>query len=63
MWRYGTPLPAGIEYHELPRRLLSELPPPPEAHRYVRIAADVLLIAIGTQIVVDAIEDLGQQLR
>ena len=31
---------------------------PPSGHKYVRVAADILLIAIGTGLVVDAIEDL-----
>jgi len=33
---------------------------PPAGHRYVRVAADILLIAVGTAMVVDAIEDLGK---
>jgi Ni/Co efflux regulator RcnB len=35
------------------------LGPPPPRHRYVRVAADILLIAIGTGLVIDSIEDLG----
>ncbi len=31
---------------------------PPAGYKYVRVANDILLIAIGTSIVVDAIEDL-----
>jgi Ni/Co efflux regulator RcnB len=34
------------------------LPPPPPRHRYVRVAGDILLIAVGASIVVDAIEDI-----
>ena len=33
---------------------------PPEGHRYVRVAADILLIAVGTGMVVDALEDLNR---
>jgi Ni/Co efflux regulator RcnB len=33
---------------------------PPEGHKFVRVASDILLIAIGTSLVVDAIEDLGR---
>jgi Ni/Co efflux regulator RcnB len=33
---------------------------PPAGHRYVRVAADILLIAVGTGMVVDAIEDIGR---
>ncbi len=59
-WRRGEPLPAGIVYYDLPPVLLGRLPPPPPHHRYVRVAGDILLIAIGTAMVVDAIEDLGR---
>jgi Ni/Co efflux regulator RcnB len=34
------------------------LPPPPAGHRYVRVAADILLIAVGSSMVIDALEDL-----
>jgi len=46
--------------HALPRSLELVLGPPPAGHRYVRVAADILLIAIGTGIVVDAMEDLAR---
>jgi hypothetical protein len=32
----------------------------PAGHRYVRVAGDILLIAVGTSIVADAIQDLGR---
>jgi Ni/Co efflux regulator RcnB len=59
-WNVGQPLPQEIVYHELPRELVIKLPQPRAGHRYVRVAADILLIAIGTSMVVDAIEDLGR---
>jgi hypothetical protein len=34
--------------------------PSRSAYRYVRVASDILLIAVGTGMVVDAIEDLGR---
>ena len=49
---------ADLRYYDLPRDLLKRLPPPPLRHRYVQIAGDILLIAIGTSMVVDAIEDI-----
>ena len=52
-WGMGRPLPG-----DLPRDLLRRLPPAPAGHRYVRVAADVLLIAVGSSMVIDAIEDL-----
>jgi Ni/Co efflux regulator RcnB len=33
--------------------------PPPAGYRYVRVAADILLIAIGTGMAIDAIQDVG----
>jgi Ni/Co efflux regulator RcnB len=57
-WSRGYPLPHDVVYYRVPRELLIYLPPPPAHHRYVRIASDILLIAIGTGMVVDAIEDL-----
>ena len=57
-WRRGAPLPVGLQYHDLPYELLHRLPPPPPNYRYVQVAGDVLMIAIGTSMVVDAIEDI-----
>ncbi|MFZ9552549.1 MAG: hypothetical protein ACO27R_11705 [Hylemonella sp.] len=37
------------------------LGPPPAGHEFIRIASDILLIAIGTGMVIDAIEDLGRR--
>ena len=59
-WKYGRPLPRDVVYYELPPPLVVRLPPPPAGHRYVRVAGDILLIAVGTAIVVDAIQDLGR---
>jgi Ni/Co efflux regulator RcnB len=55
-WHRGERLV--VKYYELPPTLQVHLPPPPPKHRYVQVAGDILLIAIGTSIVVDAIEDL-----
>ncbi len=59
-WHKGRPLPRGVIYHDLPPRIIIEIGAPPAGHKYVRVAADILLIAVGTGIVVDAIEDLGR---
>jgi hypothetical protein len=60
-WERGRPLPRDVVYAPLPPALLVQLPPPPLHHEYVRVASDVLLIATGTAMVVDAIEDIGQR--
>jgi Ni/Co efflux regulator RcnB len=59
-WQKGRPLPREIIYHDLPPRVIIQLGKPPAGHKYVRVAADILLIAVGTGMVVDAIEDLGR---
>lgn len=58
-WRYGQPLPRDVVWYEVPRALVIQLPAPPINHKYVRVASDILLIAVGTSMVVDAIQDLG----
>ena len=59
-WHVGRPLPRDIVYYDVPPALVVELGTPPPGHRFVRVAADILLIAVGTGMVVDAIEDLGR---
>jgi len=62
-WAVGQPLPADLRHYNLPGDLLRRLPAPPDGHRYVRVASDILLVAVGTSMVVDAIEDIGRQLQ
>lgn len=57
-WAKGHALPADLGYQELPRDLVKRLPPPPPQHRYVQVAGDILVIAVGTSIVMDAVEDI-----
>jgi Ni/Co efflux regulator RcnB len=59
-WRVGYPLPRDVVFYDLPPTLVVELGPPPAGHRFVRVAADILLIAVGTGMVIDAITDLGR---
>jgi Ni/Co efflux regulator RcnB len=58
-WQVGRPLPREVIYYDLPPRVVVQLGTPPAGHRYVRVAADILLIAIGTGMVIDAIQDLS----
>ncbi len=58
-WRMGQPLPADVTYYELPGDLLSMLDRIPEGQKIVRVGTDLLLISVGTGMVVDAIDDLG----
>ena len=59
-WHRGRSLPREVIYHDLPPRVVIQIGTPPSGYKYVRVAADILLIAIGTGMVVDAIEDLGR---
>ena len=55
----GQRLAPAVIYHTVPSAVVISLGVPPSGHRYVRVAADILLIAVGTGMVVDAIQDLG----
>ena len=58
-WRMGYPLPRDVVFYDLPHVLLQQLGNPGPDYRYVRVAADILLIAVGTGMVIDAIQDLN----
>lgn len=58
-WALGRPLPRDVIYYDLPGSLLRQLGAAPDGHKYVRVAADILLIAVGTGMVVDALSDLN----
>ena len=58
-WSRGEPLPSDIVYYPVPQSVVVQLGVPPAGHRYVRVAGDILMIAVGTSMVVDAIQDLG----
>jgi len=49
-----------VIFYDLPPPLVVELGVPPLDYRYARVANDVLLLAIGTGMLVDAITDLGR---
>lgn len=57
-WRLGQSLPGSVVLYPVPQAVIIKIGPPPAGYRYVRVANDILLIAIGTRLVVDAIEDL-----
>ena len=59
-WSKGRPLPRNVVYYDVPPQLVVRLGAPPSGHKYVRVASDILLIAVGTAMVVDAIGDLGR---
>jgi Ni/Co efflux regulator RcnB len=57
-WRIGQPLPTTLVQYQVPSALVAQIGIAPAGYKYVRVASDILLIALGTMIVVDAIEDL-----
>ena len=59
LWAIGQPLPAGVAYYPLPSALLVQLSPAPAGYQYVRVANDILLLAIGTRLIAGALADLG----
>ena len=61
-WRIGRPLPKDVIFYDLPPGVLVQLGPAPSRHRFVRVAQDILLVALGTGMVVDAIEDIGSEM-
>jgi Ni/Co efflux regulator RcnB len=59
-WSVGRPLPREVIYYDVPSTLVVQFDRPPAGYRYVRVAGDILLIAVGTRMVIDAIQDLGR---
>src|SRR5690349_10142109 len=50
LWRIGQPLPAGVVIYDLPPPLLVRMGTPPAGYKYVRVASDILMIAVGSSI-------------
>jgi Ni/Co efflux regulator RcnB len=54
----GQPLPTTVRYYAVPQPVLVQLPPPPVGYRYVTIDGDIVLLAVGSMMVVDALSNL-----
>lgn len=59
-WSVGKTLPRDVVFYPVPQTVSVRIGLPPSGYRYVRVANDILMIAIGTSMVVDAIENLMQ---
>ena len=59
-WAMGRPLPPEVVYYPVPHDLEVQIGIPPAGYKYVRVASDILMIAVGTGVVADAIQDLGR---
>jgi Ni/Co efflux regulator RcnB len=58
-WVVGQPLPVDVIYEPLPPVLLGQLSPAPAGYQYVRVANDVLMMAVGTRLIAGALADLS----
>lgn len=58
-YNVGRRLPSDVVYYPVPQSLVTRLGAPPAGHKYVRVAADILLLAIGTNMVIDAVTNLS----
>lgn len=56
----GQRLPNDVVYYPVPQSVSLQLGMPPSGYKYVRVASDILLIAVGSSMVIDAIQDLGR---
>jgi Ni/Co efflux regulator RcnB len=58
-WMMGHPLPRDVVFYDLPHELRIRMSAPPAGYKYVRVAGDILMIAVGTGMVAAAIQDLA----
>jgi hypothetical protein len=58
-WRRGYPLAQDVTFYDLSPGIARRMGRPPAGYRYIRVAQDILMIATGTGIVVDAVYDLS----
>jgi len=59
-WAVGKRLPRDVIFYDPSPEIVIRLGTPPPSYRFVRVANDILLIAVGTGMVMDAITDLGK---
>lgn len=58
-WSIGRQLPRNVIYYDLPPTVITQLGAPQPGYRYVRVDDDILLIALTTGLIVDAIQGLN----
>lgn len=59
LWTLGQPLPMNVAYAALPGVLLGQLGAAPVGYEYIRVANDILLMAVGTRLIAGAVADLA----
>jgi Ni/Co efflux regulator RcnB len=57
-YRVGHPVPHGVVVEEVPAELRIRIGAPPEGYRYAVVDGDLVKLAVGTMLVVDAINGL-----
>jgi hypothetical protein len=55
----GHPFPPDVRWQALPPTLATRVGPPPAGYLYVTLDGDLLKLAVGTMLVVDAIQGLA----
>jgi Ni/Co efflux regulator RcnB len=55
----GRALPRTVVYQEVASPQAYHLAPPPRNYRYVRVGNDILMLAIGTGLIVNALYDIA----
>ena len=60
-WHVGQPLPTTVVTYPVPHQIVIGLPPVPSGHKYVQVAGDILLVAVGSMMVVDGINGLTRR--
>ncbi len=58
-WQLGHRLPDDVIYHDLPGDLLRRLGHNDPAYKLIRVGSDILKIGVGSGLVVEAVDDLG----
>ena len=59
-WTVGRPLPRDVVYYPVEPSVQVQLGRPPAGYEFVRFASDILMIAVGTSIVMDTVQNLGR---
>jgi hypothetical protein len=57
-WTMGKPLPSGVRWEAVPPEVLVYLDPVPRGHQYVMVDGDVLELAVGSRLVLDALQTI-----
>ena len=55
-WAVGQPLSRDVTVYSVPLTLARSLGVPPTGYRYARVASDILLLTLGSNMIVDAIQ-------